>query len=65
MSKYGPTRGEHKFRLLVSLFGLGLMVFAIAYRGISGIAWIEIVMVAGSFFGGTVIWSGWNLFKQD
>ncbi len=38
--KFGPTRGELKFRAVVSVLGLGLMVFAMWYRGIpSGPGW--------------------------
>jgi len=63
MSHFGPTRGELKFRLGFSLIGLCAMVFAVAYRGITGIAAFEIVGIAGAFFGGTAIWSAWKLWK--
>lgn len=66
MSKFGPTRGELKFRLLVSLGGLVLMVTALAYRGIpQGPALVEVVGIAGLFFGGTTVYSGWKLAKRD
>lgn len=64
MSHFGPTRGELKFRLVFSLIGLAGMIFAVAYRGISGIAAFEIVGIAGVFFGGSAIWSGWQLWKS-
>lgn len=63
MSQFGPTRGELKFRLTFSLCGLIAMVFAVAYRGIGGIAAFEIIGIAGAFFGGTTIWSAWQLWK--
>jgi xanthosine utilization system XapX-like protein len=64
--KYGPTRGELKFRLAFSLAGLGLMIFALVYRGVpTGPAFVEVVGIAGLFFGGTAIWSGWRLMKSD
>ena len=64
MSKFGPTRGELKFRLAFSLAGLALMVFAVVYRGVGGIAWIEVVGISTVFFGGTAIWSAWKLLQN-
>lgn len=63
MSHFGPTRGELIFRLCFSLAGLVLMIAAILYRGISGIAALEIVGIAGAFFGGTAIWTIRQLLK--
>ena len=64
--KYGPTRGELKFRLLASLGGFALMLFALFYRGIpTGPAVVEVVGVAGLFFGGTAIWAARQLMKRD
>jgi hypothetical protein len=34
MSKYGPTRGEHLFRLIFSLFGLGCIGVLFAVQGV-------------------------------
>ena len=63
--KYGPSRGELKFRLAASLGGLALMVVALVYRGVpTGPAFGEVVGIAGLFFGGTAIWSGWRLLKR-
>ena len=62
--KYGPTRGEHLFRLCFSLLGLALMVVALAYRGLpEGPALVEVVGIAGLFFGGSAIWSALKLLK--
>lgn len=64
--KYGPTRGELKFRLIASLGGLALMLFALFYRGIpTGPAFVEVVGIAGLFFGGTAIWSARKLMKRE
>ncbi len=63
--KYGPDRKELWFRFLFSLAGLALMVFAIAYRGIGGMAWIEVLGLASVFFGGSAIWSGRKLFRRQ
>lgn len=58
MSKYGPSRSEIKFRMYVSLLGLALLVAALVFRGLpTGPAMIEVVGIAGAFFGGTLIWS--------
>ena len=63
--KYGPSRGELKLRLAFSIFGLGLMVFALLTRGFGGIAMVEVVLIAGTFFGGTAVWSAWALLRKD
>ncbi|MDM7970338.1 MAG: hypothetical protein QUV10_12035 [Paracoccaceae bacterium] len=63
--KYGPTRGELKLRLAVSVIGLGLMIAALAIRGVGGIAALEVVLIAGTFFGGTAAWSAWALLRKD
>lgn len=55
MSKYGPSRGEWLFRLWVGIAGLGLLAVAYALNGINGIASLEIALIAGAFFGGSVI----------
>lgn len=61
--RFGPSRGELWFRLAFSLFGLGLMVFALLYRGLGGIAWVEIVLIASAFFGGSAIWTARRLMR--
>ncbi|MCD1627545.1 MAG: hypothetical protein ACU0B7_13185 [Paracoccaceae bacterium] len=63
--KYGPTRGELKLRLAISVFGLGMMAFALVTRGFGGIAALEVVLIAGAFFGGTAVWSAWALLRKD
>lgn len=56
MSRFGPTRGEWWFRLAVSALGLGLLAAALAIRGMpEGPGLIEVVGVAGLFFGGTAL----------
>ena len=65
MSRFGPTRGELKFRLAVSLGGLALMAVALVYRGVpTGPAFVEVVGIAGLFFGGTAIWSARQLLRK-
>lgn len=61
MSRYGPTRGELKLRLAISLFGLALLIGAYATNGIGGIASLEIGLIGGAFFGGSAIWSARRL----
>ena len=63
--KYGPDRKEHWFRLVFSLAGLALMAVAVARHGVQGIAWVEIVLFAGAFFGGSALWSGLRLWRGD
>lgn len=66
MSKYGPSRGELKFRLWVSVAGLCMLIGAIVFRGLpTGPAMFEVVAVAGAFFGGTFLWTLRRLMKGD
>ncbi|MGR3503702.1 hypothetical protein [Pseudaestuariivita sp.] len=56
--RYGPTRGELKFRLVFSLAGLCLLAAALVLRGVpQGPALFEVIVVAGGFFGGTAVWT--------
>ena len=64
MSRFGPTRGEHKLRLAISLAGLALLIGAYAMNGISGIASLEIAIIGGAFFGGSALWSARHLLKS-
>lgn len=64
-NKFGPTRGELWFRLAVGIGGLGFVIFAVAHRGLpTGPALLEVVGVGGMFFAGTIVWSGWQLWKD-
>ncbi|NUB44884.1 hypothetical protein GEU84_010850 [Fertoebacter nigrum] len=64
MSKFDPPRRELWLRLAISVAGLALLVTALALRGIpEGPAFVEVVGVAGAFFGGSAIWCGWKLWK--
>lgn len=61
----GPTRSELWFRLIFSLCGLALLVVAVMMRGISNsAALVEVVGIAGAFFGGTAIWSALKLARH-
>ena len=61
----GPTRNELWFRFVFSLFGLALLVVVVAVRGISNApALVEVVGIAGLFFGGTAIWSAMKLWRD-
>ncbi|MBL4915747.1 hypothetical protein [Szabonella alba] len=47
------TQGELWFRLVFLLFCLGLLAFTLWYRGLPrGVAQLELIAVAGLFFGG-------------
>ncbi len=63
MSRFGPTRGELKLRLAISLFGFGLLTGAYAFNGIGGIASLEIGIIGAAFFGGSAIWSARRLWQ--
>lgn len=61
----GPTKNELWFRLLFSLGGLALLIVAVIVRGISNsAALVEVVGIAGAFFGGTAIWSALKLARH-
>jgi hypothetical protein len=61
---FGPSRLELWFRLLASLAGLAFMLVAVSIRGVSGMAWVEVVGLSSVFFGGTAIWAGFKLRTQ-
>ncbi|WP_299791010.1 hypothetical protein [uncultured Marivita sp.] len=61
----GPTRNELWFRLVFSLAGLALLIAVVLTRGISNAAaLVEVVGIAGLFFGGTAIWSALKLWRS-
>ena len=64
-NKYGPTRGELWFRMAVGIIGFALLIAVVTARGMpSGPALVEVVGIGGVFFGGTVLWSAWKLWKN-
>lgn len=63
MTRFGPGRGELRFRLVASLAGLALLGVAAVLRP-AGPAWVEIVALGGAFFGGTAVWSARALLKE-
>ena len=65
MSKFGPTRGEGKLRLAISLAGLALLIGAYAFNGIGGIASLEIAIIGTAFFGGSALWCILRLRRKD
>ncbi len=66
MKKLGPSRPELLFRLWFSVAGLILLGIALVVRGApDGLAMFEVVLIAGAFFGGTLIWTLYQLFKPD
>jgi hypothetical protein len=64
MSRFGPTRSEHRLRLAISLFGLALLIGAYATNGIGGIASLEIAIIGVAFFGGSAFWSARRLLQM-
>jgi hypothetical protein len=65
MSRFGPTRGELKFRLAFSVAGLALLIGAYATNGIGGIASLEIAIIGFGFFGGSALWSARRLWRRE
>lgn len=64
MNRFGPSRGELKLRLVLSLAGLAFLVGGFLRTGIFGIASLEIAIIGGAFFGGSALWSAWKLWKD-
>ncbi|GAA5079988.1 hypothetical protein N0B44_24815 [Roseibacterium beibuensis] len=65
MSRFGPSRGELKLRLAISLGGIALLAAAYGMNGISGIASLEIGLIAAAFFGASAISSLIKLRRSD
>lgn len=66
MKHFGPTRGELKFRLAFSFVGLVALLGALVYRDFqAGPAMVEVLIIAGGFFGGSAIWTILKLVKHD
>ena len=64
-NKYGPSRGELWFRLLVGIIGFAFLTVVVTARGMpSGPALVEVVGFGGIFFGGTILWAAWKLWKS-
>lgn len=65
MRKFGPTRGEHLFRLIFSLAGLAFIGVLFAVHGIPrGPGLVEVVGIVGTFFGGTAFFSARALLRK-
>ena len=54
---------EYKFRILLSLFIILLVIFAVFYRGINGAASIEVIFVGLLFSTVSLLHAGWAIFK--
>jgi len=54
---------EYKFRILLSLFIILFVVFAIFYRGINGIASIEVIFVGLLFSTVSLLHACWAISK--
>jgi hypothetical protein len=64
-NRFGPSRGEIKLRLAISLSGLAMLIGAYAFNGIGGIASLEIAIIGTAFFGGSAIWCLVQLTRKD
>ena len=54
---------EYKFRILLSLFIILLVIFAVLYRGINGAASIEVIFVGLLFSTVSLLHASWAIFK--
>ena len=54
---------EYKFRILLSLFIIVLVIFAVFYRGINGAASIEVIFVGLLFSTVSLLHASWAIFK--
>ena len=64
--RFGPTRGELRFRAGFSVFGLGLLAYALFHRGLpEGPGLVEVVGLAGLMFGGSLFLSVRKLIRRD
>ena len=64
MTKFAPPRQELIFRLILSILALALLVFALSQRSVSSAAGVEMVASTVLFFGSTIGWTLWRLFKS-
>jgi hypothetical protein len=65
-NRFGPTRGELWFRLVVSVGGLALVGVLVALHGIpSGPGLIEVLAIPLLLFGGTLVFSARKLIRRD
>lgn len=63
--KYGPSKGELKFRLAFSIAGLCLLAVALYLRGLpEGPGLVEVVGLSVVFFGGTAIFAIRGLMRR-
>jgi hypothetical protein len=66
MSKFAPSSAEYRFRLVAGVLGVLLTIGASVYLRATSNAHLGELWVFGlGFFGGTVIWSAWKLYKGD
>ena len=54
---------EYKFRILLSLFIILLVIFAVFYRGINGAASLEVIFVGLLFSTVSLLHASWAIFK--
>ena len=66
MDYFGPTKAEMKFRLLVSLTGLAMIVCGVALRGFPGDAQHQTLLaIAVAFLIGSALMSGSKLKRLE
>lgn len=64
MAGFGPSRAELRLRLGISLAGLAAVGAVLALAPVEGLAWVEVVGIAGLFFGGSAALSALRLWRR-
>ena len=54
---------EYKIRILLSLFIILFVIFAVVYRGTDGLASIEVIFVGMLFSTVSLLHASWAIFK--
>ncbi len=65
MTRFGPSRGEHKLRVAIGVLGMALTLGAILFHGTDSLKWIEVAVIGGAFFSGTAALSARALMRKE
>jgi hypothetical protein len=63
MTKYGPSRGDHWFRVVASILGLAFMTYGMVLHDTPLWGWLDVGILGGGFLmwlGGSSAWALWR-----